>query len=82
MVLAGVVVPSEVTMVTFLLNCIIYLDLRNCDLRKNLDLRKIVPPTKILKYSSHEIIPFLSRCSILLGFTFVEIKKNPLQKWF
>ena len=34
----------------------------------------------ILKYSLHEIIPSVSRCSILLGLTFVEIKKNLLQK--
>ena len=33
----------------------INLDLRNCDLRKNLDLRKIVPKTKILVHKLFDL---------------------------
>ena len=32
------------------------LDLRNCDFRKNLDLKKIVPTSKILVYKLFDLI--------------------------
>ena len=36
--------------------------------------------SKVLKYSSDQMIPFSCRCSILLGLTFVEIKKKSFTK--
>jgi hypothetical protein len=41
-----------------------------------LQIAEVLVKADTLKYSSNEIIPSSCRCSILLGLTFVEIRKD------